>query len=66
MSPYSTFHLRFHCLSKNPLRVSSPQRDDIVFVDCNCDIGGSESPVCDRESGQCVCKPRVEGKRCEK
>ena len=41
-------------------------RVNIVFLDCNCDIGGSESPVCDRESGQCVCKPRVEGKQCEK
>lgn len=35
------------------------------FAECNCDIGGSETPVCDRETGQCPCKPRVEGRRCD-
>ncbi|KAH3831938.1 hypothetical protein DPMN_105211 [Dreissena polymorpha] len=34
-------------------------------VECNCDIGGSVSPVCNQDSGQCPCKPRVQGKRCD-
>ncbi|XP_021350179.1 laminin subunit alpha-like isoform X1 [Mizuhopecten yessoensis] len=34
-------------------------------VECNCDMGGSASAVCDSRTGQCRCKPRVRGKRCE-
>ncbi|XP_053393780.1 laminin subunit alpha-like isoform X2 [Mercenaria mercenaria] len=33
--------------------------------ECNCDIGGSVTPYCDKETGQCPCKPRVQGRRCD-
>ncbi|KAJ8306111.1 hypothetical protein KUTeg_016656 [Tegillarca granosa] len=35
-------------------------------VECDCDMGGSVSPVCDKRTGQCRCKPRVQGRRCER
>lgn len=31
---------------------------------CACDIGGSVNPVCDKQSGQCQCRPRVAGRAC--
>ncbi|KAL3869382.1 hypothetical protein ACJMK2_042067 [Sinanodonta woodiana] len=34
-------------------------------VGCDCDIGGSMHGVCNKETGQCVCKPRVGGRRCD-
>lgn len=32
--------------------------------DCNCDIGGSLSPVCNKDSGICKCHPRIAGRTC--
>lgn len=32
---------------------------------CGCDIGGSVSNICDKETGQCVCQPRVTGVDCK-
>lgn len=31
---------------------------------CACDIGGSLNPICDKQSGQCQCRPRVTGRMC--
>ncbi len=31
---------------------------------CDCDLGGSESLVCDKGTGQCPCKPEMGGRRC--
>ncbi|PAV91610.1 hypothetical protein WR25_08453 isoform F [Diploscapter pachys] len=34
---------------------------------CNCDAGGSlRTSECDMETGQCKCRPRVSGARCDK
>lgn len=33
--------------------------------DCGCDIGGSISNVCNKETGQCLCHPRVNGRTCK-
>ncbi|XP_033329969.2 laminin subunit alpha [Megalopta genalis] len=32
--------------------------------DCACDIGGSVNPICDKQTGQCQCQPRVTGLSC--
>ncbi|BFY99968.1 hypothetical protein BsWGS_03008 [Bradybaena similaris] len=32
---------------------------------CNCDRGGSLRMTCDKTTGQCVCKPRITGLRCD-
>ncbi|KAK0176557.1 hypothetical protein PV328_000678 [Microctonus aethiopoides] len=31
---------------------------------CACDIGGSVSSICDKQTGQCLCQPRVTGQTC--
>lgn len=31
---------------------------------CDCDIGGSASPVCHKETGECRCHPRITGRDC--
>ncbi|XP_059144333.1 laminin subunit alpha-like [Physella acuta] len=35
-------------------------------VDCNCDRGGSVRMACDKTTGQCQCKQRVTGQKCDK
>ncbi|GMR41651.1 hypothetical protein PMAYCL1PPCAC_11846, partial [Pristionchus mayeri] len=32
---------------------------------CNCDVGGALKGDCDSENGQCKCRPRVTGVRCD-
>ncbi|XP_046390071.1 laminin subunit alpha-like [Ischnura elegans] len=32
--------------------------------DCGCSVGGSVNASCDHSSGQCHCKPNIEGKKC--
>lgn len=34
-------------------------------TDCACDIGGSVSSLCDKQTGQCQCQPRVTGLTCQ-
>lgn len=31
---------------------------------CNCDVGGAVNSVCDKITGQCSCRPRITGERC--
>ncbi|KAJ8668735.1 hypothetical protein QAD02_010398 [Eretmocerus hayati] len=33
--------------------------------ECHCDIGGSLSTTCDKDSGACPCRSRIEGQRCD-
>jgi len=35
-----------------------------MFLDCQCDVGGAVNTVCDKVTGQCTCRPRIEGVRC--
>ncbi|KAJ8032912.1 Laminin subunit alpha [Holothuria leucospilota] len=33
-------------------------------VECGCDVGGSIHGVCDKVTGQCICRPRISGRTC--
>uniref|UniRef100_T1KF65 Laminin subunit alpha n=1 Tax=Tetranychus urticae TaxID=32264 RepID=T1KF65_TETUR len=35
-------------------------------VPCDCDVGGSWRSVCDKITGACQCKFRIEGRRCDR
>nr|CAI5850401.1 unnamed protein product [Callosobruchus analis] len=34
-------------------------------TDCGCDVGGSLSNICNKQSGQCQCQSRVTGRTCK-
>lgn len=34
-------------------------------LDCECDLGGALSSTCNRTTGQCRCRPHIEGQRCK-
>ena len=33
---------------------------------CDCDPGGSYDNMCDAITGQCRCRPRIEGRKCDR
>ena len=35
-------------------------------TECDCDIGGSLSAICDKFDGKCTCKPKMDGRRCDR
>ncbi|KAI1304937.1 Laminin subunit alpha [Halotydeus destructor] len=35
-------------------------------TDCDCDIGGAISNLCDKTTGRCPCRARIDGRRCDK
>lgn len=36
-----------------------------ILTDCGCDIGGSLHNTCDKQNGQCPCRPRIDGRTCK-
>lgn len=38
----------------------------ILFLDCDCDLHGAVSDICDKDSGECSCKKGFSGSRCDK
>ncbi|XP_071118584.1 laminin subunit beta-1-like [Haliotis cracherodii] len=32
---------------------------------CACDLGGASSPTCNKASGQCSCRPNIQGRKCD-
>lgn len=34
--------------------------------DCNCDVGGSRSSICEKTTGQCNCYSRITGLTCDR
>ncbi|CAG9771124.1 unnamed protein product [Ceutorhynchus assimilis] len=42
-------------------------QEDNLFgcSDCGCDVGGSISSICNKQSGQCICQSRVTGRTCK-
>ena len=36
------------------------------FIDCDCDHEGTESEICNKESGQCICREGFGGPRCDR
>ncbi|XP_054277134.1 laminin subunit alpha [Macrosteles quadrilineatus] len=42
-------------------------RQDNIFgcTDCGCDVGGSVTKACNKETGQCICQPRITGRTCK-
>ncbi|XP_012939269.1 laminin subunit alpha-3 [Aplysia californica] len=41
----------------------NPQRG---CLPCQCNLGGSLSPVCDKDTGKCQCRTGVEGDKCDR
>ena len=43
----------------------SLKRDDIFGCEpCRCSLGGSLHNICDKQTGQCVCRPSIVGREC--
>lgn len=38
----------------------------VLFLDCDCDIGGAIDGACNKFNGQCKCHPRVNGRKCDR
>ena len=61
------FHYGFPNCSTNCKLSRQAQTVRIIFSfsDCGCNLKGSISLICNKTSGQCSCKPKVSGKRCD-
>lgn len=38
----------------------------VFFIDCNCDLKGTEEGICNKATGQCLCREEFTGERCDK
>ncbi|XP_052834287.1 laminin subunit alpha-3-like [Octopus bimaculoides] len=38
----------------------------VLSTACDCNVGGSATMNCNKQTGQCICKPRVFGMKCDK
>ena len=38
----------------------------LMILECSCHEQGAEDQLCDKESGQCTCRPHVVGLKCKK
>ena len=41
------------------------ESDPLGCKPCDCDIGGAYDNECDVETGQCTCRPKITGRRCD-
>ena len=42
------------------------KRDDVFGCEpCQCSLGGSLHSICDKQTGQCVCRPSIVGRECD-
>ncbi|XP_035013706.2 laminin subunit beta-4 isoform X1 [Hippoglossus stenolepis] len=58
-----------HCEQCRPFLFQDPQRamdDPHACIPCDCDAAGAHGGgLCEAQTGQCLCKENVEGRRCE-
>ena len=43
----------------------SQSQISLLFAACHCNANGSFSEVCHAQTGQCECKPNVQGRQCD-
>ncbi|KAM7532855.1 hypothetical protein Aperf_G00000128727 [Anoplocephala perfoliata] len=53
------------CQSYFNIPESHWKEDSAVAVPCECNVTGSVTPICDKITGQCPCRPGVVGRKCD-
>ena len=47
------------------LKILHVNKQMSMILACACDEDGSEDQLCDKDSGQCTCRPNVVGLKCK-